>query len=56
MIEMCVESFKEGMTAVHSVVGPQESKFIQMLSRNSFWSNVLNKYKAFDSMFSGREE
>ena len=58
MTEMCVESFKEGMTAVHSVpAGAQgDPKFIQMLSRNSFWSNVLNKYKAFDAMISGRDE
>lgn len=58
MIEMCVESFKEGMTAVHSVQGGQagDPKFIQMLSKNSFWSNVLNKYKAFDAMVSGRDE
>lgn len=58
MIEMCVESFKEGMTAVHSLAGQNvtEPKFIQMLSRNSFWANVLNKYKAFDKILSGREE
>lgn len=58
MIEMCVESFKEGMTAVHSVAGPNvtEPKFIQMLRGNSFWSLTLNKYKAFDMMFDGRDE
>ena len=58
MIEMCVESFKEGMTAVHSLQGQNvtEPKFIQMLSRNSFWANVLNKYKSFSSMFNVREE
>lgn len=58
MIEMCVESFKEGMTAVHSLQGQNvtEPKFIQMLGRNSFWANVLNKYKSFSSMFAGREE
>ena len=58
MIEMCVESFKEGITAVHSVDGGQagEPKFIQMLTRNSWWSNTLNKYKAFDQSLGGREE
>ena len=58
MLEMCVESVKEGMTAVHSVAGAgvAEPKFIQMLSRNSWWSNVLNKYKAFDSSLSSRDE
>jgi hypothetical protein len=58
MIEMCVQSFKEGMTAVHTVGGDNasEPKFIQMLSRNSFWKNVLNKYKAFDASLGGYEE
>lgn len=56
MMEMCVESFKEGMTAVHSVVGQSESKFIQMLTRNSFWSHTLTKHKAFDMMIGGRDE
>lgn len=57
MIEMCVESFKEGITAVHTVNNPEgDTKFVYMLNKNSFWSNTLNKYKAFDAMFSGREE
>jgi hypothetical protein len=58
MIEMCVESFKEGITAVHTVQGgiEGEQKFIQMLSRNSFWRNVLNKYKAFDAILQYNEE
>lgn len=60
IIEMSVESFKEGMTAVHTVQGnnPQggDPKFIQMLSKNSFWANVLNKYKAFDNMLSDYDE
>jgi hypothetical protein len=58
MLEMAVESFKEGMTAVHTVQGSEgvEPKFIQMLRGNSFWSNVLNKYKAFDAMIGGRDE
>jgi hypothetical protein len=55
MIEMCVESFKEGMTAVHSVLG-EEPKFIQMLGRNSFWRLTLNKYKDFSAALSGRDE
>ncbi len=57
MVEMCVQSFKEGMTAVHTVQSQQgESMFIQMLSKNSFWSNVLNKYKSFDAMLQDRDE
>lgn len=59
MIEMCVESFKEGITAVHTVqnVAQQgEAKFVQMLSRNSFWSATLTKYKSFSAQFMSREE
>ena len=57
MIEMIVESYKEGITAIHSVQGKEgETKMINMLSKNSFWKTTLNKYKAFDIMFDGREE
>ena len=58
MIEMCVESFKEGMTAVHTVQAGAEGepKFIQMLSKNSFWRNVLVKYKNFASGLESRDE
>lgn len=58
MVEMCVESFKEGMTGVHTVEGGAEGepKFIQMLSRNSFWRNVLNKFKAFDKSMGETDE
>ncbi len=57
MVEMAVESFKEGMTAVHTVQSQQgDPRFIQMLSKNSFWSNVLNKYKSYDAMLQDRDE
>jgi hypothetical protein len=58
MLEMSVESFKEGITAVHTIQAgvEQEPKFIQMLSRNSFWRNVLIKYKAFDMPLHWAEE
>ncbi len=58
MKEMCVEAFKEGMTAVHTVQGgPQgESKLMMMLNRNSPWRQVLNKYKRFDVGLGTREE
>ncbi len=58
MVEMVAQCFNDGQLAVHAINGPNvtEPKFIQMLSRNSFWSNVLNKYKAFDRMFEAREE
>lgn len=51
MVEMTTMAFKEGLTAVHTVdAGEHGDKIIRMLSQNSFWSNVLNKYKAFDKM------
>lgn len=57
MIEMCVESYKEGVTAVHTVQSQQgDPMFTQMLSKNSFWLNVLNKYKAFDASLGDRDE
>ena len=58
MIEMSIESLKEGITAVHTIAGAAETppRFIQMLTNNSFWRNVLNKYKAFDASLAGYEE
>ena len=52
MVEMCVESFKEGMTAVHSVQGEQP-RFIQMLEGKSFWKHTLIKYKAYEASLLG---
>jgi hypothetical protein len=58
MIEMTVETFKEGITAVHTVAGAGETppRFVQMLTNNSFWRNVLNKYKAFDAALQGADD
>jgi len=60
MIEMSVESFKEGITAVHTAETNQGDEvrpsFIQMLTNNSFWRTTLNKYKAFDMSLHGRDE
>ena len=48
LLEMTAQSVKEGITALHTAVSAQgDVKFIQMLTGNSFWSNVLDKYKAF---------
>ncbi len=58
MVEMCIESVKEGMTAVHTVVGQQgaPSRFMQLLGNNSFWKNTLDTYKALDAQFTYDEE
>jgi|SRR3990167_486303 len=47
MIEMAVQSFKEGITGVHTVQGIEETKMIQMLSSNTLWKNTLNAYKNY---------
>lgn len=58
MIEMCVESFKEGITAVHTTVNPQtgDSKMTNMITKNSWWTNVLSSYKSFDQELPDRDE
>ncbi len=58
LLEMTAQTVKEGITALHTAVAPQgDVKFIQMLTANSFWSNVLTKYKAFSkSLGLGQEE
>jgi len=56
MIEMAVETFKEGITAIHTVdAGEHGDKVIRLLSQNSFWSNVLNKYKNFAASLAGED-
>ncbi len=50
IIEMVTASFSEGITGIHTVTGQQESKVMNMLSRNSFWTNTLNSYKRYDVM------
>lgn len=56
MVEMSVQAIKEGITAVHTVVGAEFSRFVQLLSGNSFWSNVLAKYTNYAVGLSDREE
>jgi hypothetical protein len=55
MVEMCVESFKEGMTAVHSVQAEQP-RLYHLLKTNTFWMSTLNKYKSFDNTKFGADE
>lgn len=59
MTEMVSQSFKEGITLVHTVQtggAEQTPKFIQMLSKNSFWRRTLNAYKRLDIGLDDREE
>ena len=54
MVEICVKSFKEGMTAIHTVEAPEGDRDLnQLLTKNSFWRKTLNKYKAFDASLGG---
>ena len=50
IIEMSAASFSEGITGVHTVVGPQESRVMNMLRNNSFWTQVLDSYKNYSMM------
>jgi len=56
MIEMAVMSFKEGMTAVHTVITQEQIRTQNMLSGGSFWRKILDKYKAIAAGLAGREE
>ena len=47
IIEMAVQTHKEGMTGLHAVVGPQETKIMNYLSGNSMWRKTLNSYKNY---------
>jgi hypothetical protein len=56
MVEMSVEAFKEGITAVHSIQNVDQPKFINMLSSDSLWRNTLNQYKNFATSLQGRDD
>lgn len=56
MLEMCALSFKEGMTAVHTVQTQDQVRFVQMLSGDTMWNKTLLKYKKWDGALSGRWE
>lgn len=47
IIEMAVESLSERITGIHSVVGPTETRIMNMLSGNSVWRKTLNAYKNY---------
>jgi hypothetical protein len=53
MVEMSVEAFKEGITAVHSIPSAEQPRFVQMLSTNSLWRNTLEQYKNYATRLEG---
>ncbi len=56
MVEMVTQSFKEGITAVHTVQGQEFSRFVQLLSGNSMWAKTLSTYTKYDVGLGDREE
>lgn len=56
MIEMVADSFKEGVTSIHSVSSAEETKFIRMLSGNTSWKMTLDRYKRIDMGLGVRDE
>jgi hypothetical protein len=55
LLEMAVESVKEGMTAIHSLKG-ENPRLEKLFSMNSFWRETLLKYKSWDASLQGFEE
>jgi len=56
LLEMCTLSFKEGMTAVHTVQTQDQLRIVQMLSGDTMWNKTLSKYKKWDGALAGRWE
>lgn len=56
MIEMVTQSFKEGITSVHTVIGEENTRFVQLLAGNSMWSKVISSYTKYDVGLSERDE
>lgn len=56
MVEMVVDAFKEGVTAIHSVVSGEETKFIRMFSGKTAWKMTLDRYKRMDMGLGFRDE
>jgi len=45
MVEMIVETYKSGLTAIHQVQTPQgEVFFLKLLSNNTMWKECLGRY------------
>ena len=53
MIEMTVQAYKEGITAVHTVEAGENTRLMQMLANNSSWKATLSEYKNYAAGLSG---
>ena len=57
MVEMVVDSYKSGLTALHQIQLPTgEQSFMKLLSNNSFWKEVLGNYKRIGCMDFGYDD
>lgn len=57
MVEMVVNSYKTGLTAIHQINLPTgEAQVIKLLSNNTFWQNTLNRYKRIASLDVGYDD
>lgn len=51
MVEMVVDSYKSGLTAIHQVQLPTgETSFMKLLSNNTFWKETLARYTKIAGM------
>ena len=56
MIEMVAEAYKEGVTAIHTVAGQEDTKIVRMFSANSAWKMTLGRYTKMDFGLGARDE
>jgi hypothetical protein len=57
MVEMVVDSYKSGLTALHQIQLPTgETSFMKLLSSNTFWKEVLGNYKRIGCMDFGYDD
>lgn len=49
ILELAAQSFKEGLTLIHTVAGVEEVKMLSLLRDNSFIKQTLDKYKNYSA-------
>ena len=57
MVEMTVDSYKSGLTALHQIQLPTgEQSFMKLLSNNTFWKETLARYKRIGCLDFGYDD
>jgi len=57
MVEMVVDSYKSGLTALHQIQLPTgEQSFMKLLSNNTFWKETLARYKRIGCLDFGYDD